>query len=346
MEFGVFDHLDRGSESLQDLYEYRLRMCEAYDAAGFYAFHLAEHHSTPLGSAPSPSVFLAAAAQRTKRLRLGSMVYTLPLYHPLRVIEEACMLDQISGGRLLLGVGRGISPIEARYYGNDPAHAQAMFLEALDIVLAGLTGTSVAIAGEYFRFDDVPMTLEPLQKPHPPIWLGISSLASAQNAARRGFNINTISDVPETRDLVEAYRAAWDDLGNDAAAIPKIGLTRFIVVAETDAEAERIATRAYDRWHASFNHLYKLHGREPVLGLRPATYAASNAVGRAIAGKPATVAEFLQVQVDATNVNYVVGQFMFGDMTIDEGLHSVKLFERDVMPVVGAHSPGKRKLAI
>jgi alkanesulfonate monooxygenase SsuD/methylene tetrahydromethanopterin reductase-like flavin-dependent oxidoreductase (luciferase family) len=107
MEFGVFDHLDRYPESLADYYEDRLKIAEAYDRAGFYAYHLAEHHATPLGMAPSPSVFLAAVAQRTQRLRFGPLVWPMPLHHPLRLIEEICMLDQLSGGRLELGFGRG-----------------------------------------------------------------------------------------------------------------------------------------------------------------------------------------------------------------------------------------------
>ena len=105
---------------LDRFYADRLRLVEAYDRAGFYGYHVAEHHATPLGVAPSPGVWLAAVAQRTKRLRFGPLVYLLPLYHPLKLLEEICMLDQMSGGRMLLGVGRGISPIELRYYGIDP----------------------------------------------------------------------------------------------------------------------------------------------------------------------------------------------------------------------------------
>ena len=97
MRFGIFDHLDDGGVPLGQLFEERLQLIEAYDRAGFYGYHLAEHHATPLGYAPSPGVFLSAVAQRTRRLRFGPMVYLLPLYHPLRLIEEICMLDQMSG---------------------------------------------------------------------------------------------------------------------------------------------------------------------------------------------------------------------------------------------------------
>src|SRR6516165_9495852 len=110
MEFGVFDHLDRCGGTLADYYEDRLKIAEAYDRAGFYAYHLAEHHSTPLGMAPSPSVFLAAVAQRTTRLRFGPLVWPMPLHHPLRLIEEICMLDQLSAGALNSASGAAPRP--------------------------------------------------------------------------------------------------------------------------------------------------------------------------------------------------------------------------------------------
>ena len=88
--FGIFDHLERRADSLGELYEGRMRLLKMADEAGFYGYHLAEHHATPLGMAPSPSVFLSAAIQHTKRIRLGPLVYLLPLYHPLRLIS--CLL--------------------------------------------------------------------------------------------------------------------------------------------------------------------------------------------------------------------------------------------------------------
>src|SRR5258706_10045012 len=115
MQFGVFDHVDHAGGPLAKLYADRLDLSEAYDASGIYAYHLAEHHSTPLGCAASPGLFLAALSQRTKRLRFGPLVYLLPFYHPLRLIEEICMLDQMSGGRLELGIN-----VERRHSGTAP----------------------------------------------------------------------------------------------------------------------------------------------------------------------------------------------------------------------------------
>src|SRR5262252_6722014 len=134
MKFGIFDHMDRAGSDLGRQFDERLRLIALYEQAGFHAYHLAEHHATPLGLAPSPSVFLAAVAQRTRRLRFGPLVFTLSLHHPLRIAEEICMLDQMSAGRFELGVGRGVSPHEVAYWGVDPAKAQAMYIEALSII--------------------------------------------------------------------------------------------------------------------------------------------------------------------------------------------------------------------
>ena len=189
MEFGVFDHLDRYGGALADYYEDRLKIAEAYDRAGFYAYHLAEHHATPLGMAPSPSVFLAAVAQRTTRLRFGPLVWPMPLHHPLRLIEEICMLDQLSGGRLEIGFGRGAAPIELEYYGVDPQDAQEIYAEAVELVLEGLTHKVLDFKGRRFSFSGVPMEIEPLQKPHPPIWYGVHAPDSAERAARGALNV-------------------------------------------------------------------------------------------------------------------------------------------------------------
>src|SRR5436305_10399276 len=166
MKVGIFDHLDRNERPLHAFYEERLELVEAYDRGEFYCYHTAEHHATPLGLAASPSVFLAAVAQRTKSLRFGPLVYTLPLHHPLRLVEEICMLDQMSRGRLDVGIGRGISPIETAYYGIKPDHRQEMFREALQIVQQALTDKKVTFHGKFYEHVDVPMELEPFQRPH------------------------------------------------------------------------------------------------------------------------------------------------------------------------------------
>ena len=173
MDLGIFDHLDRRDVPVADFYEHRLRLLEKYDAAGFYSYHLAEHHATPLGLAPVPGIFLAAATQRTRRIRLGPCVYCLPLYDPLRLIEEVCMLDQLSRGRFDFGVGRGIVPYEMAFFDLHHLETEEIYRETLEIVLQGLTSEVLDHRGPRYTYRKVPMVLKPLQKPHPPLWYGL-----------------------------------------------------------------------------------------------------------------------------------------------------------------------------
>lgn len=332
MEFGVFDHLDRSRSPLADYYEERLAIVELFDRAGFHAYHLAEHHATPLGMAPSPSVFLAAVAQRTRRLRFGPMIYALPLYHPLRMIEEICMLDQMSGGRLDVGFGRGASPIELELFGTNPADARDIYDEALAIVVQGLRERTVSFKGKHFRFDNVPMEMTPLQKPHPPIWYGVHANDSAARSARQRLNVISLDVVEATRGFSDSYRSAWEQAGH-SGPMAKFGLGRMLVVADTDAEALRLAERAYPVWNASFNHLFKVYGRMPTHP-RPPQFSAIQADGRGLCGSPRTVTEIIRKQMTEAGADYFVGQFAFGDLTLEETRRSIELFVSDVMPAL------------
>ena len=255
MRYGVFDHLDHGAGTLRDHYAMRLSLIETYDEAGFRAYHLAEHHRTDLGAAPSPGLFLAAAAQHSSRLRLGALVYCLPLYHPIRLLEEICMLDQMSNGRLELGVGRGISPIEGDFFGIVAGDAPSLYREALDLILTGLRGGDLNFQGEVYQVADMPMVLEPVQRPHPPLWVGVVAPESTVWPAQNAVNIISNVDAERMRAVTDRYRAEWRAQGGDANAIPLMGLTRHIVIAEDRQEALAVARRAYAPWRAAFMRL-------------------------------------------------------------------------------------------
>ncbi len=331
LEFGVFDHLDRNDLALHDLYEQRLRVIELFDRFGFYAYHVAEHHFTPLGMAPSPSVCLSAVGQRTKRLRFGTFVYALPAHHPLRVLEEICMLDHMSGGRLEIGFGRGSVPFEIAYYGQNAEERQQIYAERLELILKAFTASALTFQGRYDCFENVPMEMAPLQKPHPPLWYGAHSPESAERAARKGFNIVT-NDAPiNARSIIDRYRQVWQrtQIPN---AIPKIGLVRFIVVAETDGNALTIARRAYLRWRSSFVYLSAMHGALPDSPLNVESFDQLIRQGQAIAGSVDTVCAFLRKQMEISGANYLVGQFCFGDLSLDDMLRSVELFAMHIVP--------------
>lgn len=335
MKFGVFDHLDRGFLPLGEHYENRLRLIEAYDQLGFDAYHLAEHHATPLGMASSPSVFLAAVAQRTRRLRFGPLVYTLALHHPLRVVEEICMLDQISGGRFELGVGRGISPHELSYYGVDPAKAQAMYKEALTVILRGLTQKKLTFEGEFYNFRDVPIEMEPVQRPHPPLWYGVANPESTIWAAANNVNIVCNGAAQLVRQVTDRYRQEWTAIGASPDTIPMLGMTRTIVIADTDREALAIARRAYQRWYSSFILLWDKHGTRPPNALYPDNFDEVQRMGYGVAGSPETVRDSLLAQTRDAGNNYTVCRFAFGDLTLEESLGTVEMFTQIVVPALG-----------
>jgi alkanesulfonate monooxygenase SsuD/methylene tetrahydromethanopterin reductase-like flavin-dependent oxidoreductase (luciferase family) len=333
LEIGVFDHLDRNDLPLRELYEQRLKIIESFDRSGFYAYHVAEHHFTPLGMAPSPSVFLSAIAQRTKRLRFGTFVYALPVHHPLRVLEEICMLDHLSGGRLEIGFGRGSVPFEISYYGQNAEERQQIYAERLELILKAFTVGTLNWNGRYDQFKNVPMEFAPLQKPHPPLWYGAHSPDSAERAARKGLNIVT-NDMPaNAREIVARYRQIWRE-AQGSAPLPKMGLVRFIVVADSDAKAMTIARRAYLRWRSSFTYLSEMNGTVPDSPLNVENFDTVVDQGQAIAGSPETVRAFLAAQIEHTGANYVVGQFCFGDLEYDEIMGSVELFATLVMPAL------------
>jgi alkanesulfonate monooxygenase SsuD/methylene tetrahydromethanopterin reductase-like flavin-dependent oxidoreductase (luciferase family) len=334
MKFGVFDHMDDAGIPHGELFAGRLRLAEAYDRAGFYGYHLAEHHGTPIGCAASPGIFLAALAQRTEKLRFGPLVYLLPFYHPLRLIEEICMLDQLSGGRFELGIGRGVSPFETANYALDFSQTGTMYHEAFQVLLKGLAADELSFEGKFYRFDKVPMVLKPVQRPHPPLWYGVSIPDNADWPAANDVNVVSLAPPAAVRPIFERYLATRRTLGKGDTTLRGVG--RHVVVADTDAKALEIARRAYPRWRTNFFWLFKRHGSAPRVGdLYPESFDQLAALRTAVAGSPQTVRDFITAEIAATGPNYFVPWLAFGDMTVQEALHSVDLFARDVMPAFG-----------
>jgi alkanesulfonate monooxygenase SsuD/methylene tetrahydromethanopterin reductase-like flavin-dependent oxidoreductase (luciferase family) len=334
MRFGIFDHLDDGGVPLGQLFEERLRLIELYDRAGFYGYHLAEHHATPLGCAPSPGVFLAAVAQRTRRLRFGPMVYLLPLHHPLRLIDEICMLDQMSGGRFLFGVGRGISPVEVGFFGVDFGRGMAQFEEALAVIRQGLTQDELTYHGEFYKFDGVPIVLKPVQQPHPPLWYGLSRPETVKWAAENDVNlVSFLRPTAAMRPLVEQFAAEWAALGKPPQNLPCIGVTRHIVIGETEPEALAIAARAYRPWRRNMAVLWEKRGVPfPLQGELADEFDVLQHHGVGFAGTPAGARDYIATQAEGSGINYFVCDMAFGDIALAEARRSVELFAREVMP--------------
>lgn len=339
LHIGIFDWIDHNASiGLPETYEQRLQMLELADASGIWGYHMAEHHGTPLAVAPSPNLFLAAAAQRTKRLRLGPMVQLLPLYNPLRNVEEVCFLDNLTGGRLELGVGRGVSPEELAIYGLTSEEARARYQECFDILLQGLTRPTVNYKGKYYSITDAPMTIRPLQQPHPPLWYPTSNPDRVTWVAERGFH--TLFGFSHTGPEVIAagvrqYRATLATLGPGTGLPsghePMLGATRHVYVDETDEQALEVARQAYTNFDLNFR---TRPGKPPDAPSRRGDFDTAIGWGGIYAGSPETVRAQVQAFLDDTQINYFVATFAFGSLTTEQVLRSLRLFAEEVMPAL------------
>jgi alkanesulfonate monooxygenase SsuD/methylene tetrahydromethanopterin reductase-like flavin-dependent oxidoreductase (luciferase family) len=374
LQFGIFDHIEPvPGQSLTQIYRERLLLLESYDAAGFYAYHLAEHHTPAVHSlAPSQNVFLAAASQRTQRLRLAPCIYVLPLHHPLRLIEEVCMLDHLSDGRLEIGVGRG-GVLEAYFWGSDPDVERNLtrYRETLAILKQGLSHEELTFKGEFYNFDALPMRLRPKQQPYPPMWY----MRNAETAATDGMNTVIVGSLDSFEANVARYRELWKEhQGVDGRTMqgtePKIGLVNHLVLAESDAEAVRIATPAWAEYVWNLEAPRRLEAEQRGLtqflggnmnrrpaGLpdreadreryrvreiseaqrrRRATPGGIGGDGRGagfsvIAGTPDSIRPYMDEYV-ATGANYFVCSFQWGGLTHDQAMRSMALFVEEIMP--------------
>jgi alkanesulfonate monooxygenase SsuD/methylene tetrahydromethanopterin reductase-like flavin-dependent oxidoreductase (luciferase family) len=335
LSFGIFDHLDHAGGSLRQQYSDRLEIAAACDAAGFRAYHVAEHHGTPHGLAASPNLFLSAVAQRTRKLRLGPLVMLLNLYHPLRAFEEICMLDQLSGGRVDLGIGRGAVPLELSFFGVSAAEAQGRYSEAAEIVLKAMETNTLTYNGRHFSITDVPITLSPIQKPHPPLWYGTMKPATARWAAENSINIACVGKSNAIRAITDAYRAQWTT--RPAQNMPLLGMVRMVVIAGSDPEARALAAPAYARWFDTFTFLSRT-ANLPLPPNLPPSFEQALDDGFCLVGSPSTVRETLKSQVLEAGVSYVMCQLAFGDLPLAASLQTISVMRSAIMPYFAARS--------
>jgi alkanesulfonate monooxygenase SsuD/methylene tetrahydromethanopterin reductase-like flavin-dependent oxidoreductase (luciferase family) len=341
VKFGVFDHVDKSGRPLAEQFAQRVEYVQAADRLGFYCYHVAEHHATPLNMVPVPGVFLGAVAQATKNIRLGPLTYLLPLYSPLRLIEEIGMFDHMSNGRMEIGVGRGVSPFELNYHGVDPEIGREIYAEALEVLIEGMTHDQLTYSGKHFTYKDVPMELRPLQQPYPPLWYPSSNASSATVAGEQGFHFCTLGGGDAAKANIDAFKEGYAKRGAppQGAESPfpggaAIGISRQVTLAETDEEALKIAGPAYKTWHASLTKLWRENQVEGPSFARNAVDTVEKAMagGNHLAGSPSTVAEQLAEQIEFFGVNYMVIAFNIGSMAHEDAMRSITLFGEEVMP--------------
>jgi alkanesulfonate monooxygenase SsuD/methylene tetrahydromethanopterin reductase-like flavin-dependent oxidoreductase (luciferase family) len=261
----------------------------------------------------------------------------LPLYHPLRLYEEICMLDHLSNGRLDLGLGKGISPHEFDAFGDDISDADEAFGHCFDILHQGFTCDRINHSSTRYSLRDVPVVMKPLQNPYPPLWYGLRGEFGPVFAAQHGMHGVSLGPDARVKELTDAFRKQWDAQTAERRAFgskieqPIVGVMRAMFIADTDVEAELVARRAHEVWFQNLAWLWKVRGAEVPISIS-ADFDQARAAGALVVGNPDSVRRVLEAQARFIGHNYLVILLAFGSLTHKEQMRSLELFHREVMP--------------
>jgi probable F420-dependent oxidoreductase len=304
------------------------------EALGFDSVWLEEHHGVPNHYWPSPLIALAGVATRTQRIVLGTDVMVMPFYHPVRVAEDVAMLDIMSHGRFILGAAIGYKPDEFSLYQVAQEKRGARFGEALQLITRLWTQERVDFRGEYYQVEGLKIEPRPLTQPHPPLWLGgwgdlsLARAATLGDAWVPGPTANLAKLVDAQRTYHERLKAVGVDPRSRAAP-----LTREVVIAPTDAEADEMAER-----HLLINYRDEYGGgawKHPLIGAQDATRVdqlASISQDRFLVGSPDTVIRQLEVFKRALGIDHLICRLYFPGIPHDFIMRELHLLAREVMP--------------
>jgi alkanesulfonate monooxygenase SsuD/methylene tetrahydromethanopterin reductase-like flavin-dependent oxidoreductase (luciferase family) len=247
LDFGIFDVTeipdDHGPAATAAALESHLADAQIAERAGFKYFFFIEHQNAGFPCISAPTVYLTALARATRTIRLGAMIFQLPLHHPIRLAQDVAMIDHLSHGRIEFGVGYGTRAREFEPWKLAFADRRALGQEALDIVLKAWTDGTVSYQGAHWTFERAQPQPRPYQRPFPPIWLGAHSLSSFDYAAANNFHVAQIFESEQAVAEKFAYfREAWQKQ-NRSGPRPRALLVRHMHVAESDGQARDEATR-------------------------------------------------------------------------------------------------------
>ena len=317
-----------------------LREGQLCDELGMDMLWLAEHHFDGICAYVDPVSFAAALAASTKRIHIGFAVAQMSLHHPIRMAEQMSLIDNISSGRLTVGLGRGTAYNVYDYqgYGIDPAEAYERLIESEKIMIEAWTTENYRHEGKYWNIQLPKLRPVPYTKPHPPIVRACASEEAMLGMAREGrpflMNIQT-NEV--TKHRMDLYRRTLRDSGYDeqtvARCVDDTWIWRNIFVAETDAEAKRLALPAFEHQQEFRKVMRKKVYEEQGLLLKQETGvpARDQAQHSIICGSPATVAEEI-AKIDKIGVGGLLMVFRIGPMPYEVAENSIRLFMGKVAP--------------
>ena len=347
MQFGVqfFPDVMPQEKSAEHYFREALDLAEEADRIGYTHIRIVEHYFHYYGGySPNPIVFLAAAAQRTRRARLVTGAVLPAFNHPLKLAGEIAMLDALSGGRLDVGFARAFLPHEFRCFDRSPDESVARFREGVEQVDLLLTRESVTHRGRFHDIENTTSLPRPTQLPRPKFYVAaLTTPDSFEFAGRMGYAVMAIAFVADKmRPLLAAYRAAWKAAGHPGAGEVMLA---FHLYCEPDGERARaFASPLLDRYLESLADAASdwldgpaskdYPGYDKVIaGLRASNAAEQIASGSAWIGSPDEVARTIaRVQHEFGGFEHASLQVNFNTMAYAPALASMRLFAREVMP--------------
>jgi natural product biosynthesis luciferase-like monooxygenase protein len=324
-----------------ELYSRWLEQIDAAEDLGFDSLWITEHHFRYFGGMmPSPPVILAAAAQRTRKMRLGAAVSILPMHNPLRIAEEFAMVDLLSNGRLNFGAGRGMHPTEYAAFGYDWSSAQRRLPEALDIVIKAWTGGEFEWSGAHYKFPKVNVLPKPMQKPHPPIYVTANrDPESFAMIAARGHHLMTLPWIATNELQGPRVQQYQDGLRSAGHAVEKrdVFVMYPIYVGADDGQARAEVIEAWHRWRGFALEAMGLLSTQDGAHQRVFNHLAYDSMvrdSRGVFGGPETCAQALRKIIQVVDVSHIGLTFHFGGLSQDKVLKSMERFARQVRPLM------------
>ena len=355
MKFGLFYLFsDFGNIPQDQVFHEVLEEIEYAEELGFDSVWIPEHHFAVYGMMGNPLVMAAAIAQRTHRMKIGTAVMVLPLQHPLRVAEDAALVDALSEGRLLLGLGRGYQPPEFHGFGVPQHASREMFLEGFEILKRALSGEKFTYEGQFWKIQEpTEIFPKPIQKPHPPFYFAGISPASYEIAARLGVSLlrsPQFSDLDTVVRAFDDYKSQMRGFGHDPDALDQ-PLSVRTFVAPTDEEARTEAKHVVWFYHLLATLLPGAPGRPQPAGYehyaRDPSFLSRVTVDDVwergtCFGSPERVIELMKLYLRKTGATHLMAQMRIGGLEHIKVLRSMELFAKYVIPALRAE---ERQLA-
>lgn len=343
MKFMWYSHLPwpEGMEPSQ-IFADTTEQVQYAEELGFYSAWFAEHHFSRYGLGSAQLILATKVAALTKRIRFGTAVLVPPLHHPIRLAEDIAMFDQVSGGRLEIGFGRGSSRYEYAGYNVSQEESQARFQETIKIVKGLLTTPDYSYDGQFHDLHHVNLVPPPLQKPHPPIYIAATRTPTTlEFVANSGHPIiiGVVLDYTAALDLCHRFIKMANEAGH-AMSMARIPFFRYLYVAES-AEQARQDTRAamewtqdMSQWRGTFSSGSEVYQRiedfRRTRTTQPPSYE-HIAEHRAFFGTPDDIVRRIRALQDE-GLEYFGCNFAFGGMPHEKVMRSMELFAREVMP--------------